>query len=383
MSKDIGEIITLAQIYLVSRHPFVSILVMNTPIIESPSEKTKTYGTNGRDIFYNREYFKSLSIGEVAFCLSHCVYHMIFGHPFRRGGRDPEIWDMAIDYVTNAALISGKVGVAPAGSLYNSKYSHDMTAEAVYEDLIKSKTPTMPSLDDHNFGDGGGNSDIEMQLSDDELEAAFNDFRQIISSALAASPDSVDPHIRDLINDLNDPKIAWREFLDSFIRSSIKSGYTYKKMNKRSYGDIILPARGQSEKVKLAFCVDTSGSMGDEMLNDLKSEIVGFTEQFQDFEIDLWCFDTEVHNHQTFTPANIDDLINYEMEGGGGTTFACNWEYMKENDIQPDRLVMMTDGGDFDDHGYMYRDYCDVLFIVHSYPSHDYQPGHGTVCYYD
>lgn len=381
MSNDIDEAIGLSKINLITRHPFISILALQTPIIETSSEKIPAFGTNGRDIFYNREYFKSITVPEITFCLSHCIYHMIFGHPFRRGGRDPKIWDMAIDYVVNSALIAGKVGTMPKGMLYDSKYTHHMTADEVYDDLIKNKTPEMPSIDSHGFGESDGSTEIE--LSDGELEAAFDKFRQAMAGAFAASPDDVDPYIRSMIQELNDPKINWREYLDSFVRSSIKSGLTYKKMNRRSTDEFIFPALGEAEKVELVFAIDTSGSMGDEMLNDLKSEIIGFTEQFDDFEIHIWCFDTAVHNHQTFNVNNIEELKSYDMQGGGGTQFSCNWEYMKEIELQPDRFVMMTDGGDWDDHGKQYEDYTNTLFIVHSMPSRNYQPGHGSVCYYD
>ena len=52
----------------------------------------------------------------------------------------------------------------------------------------------------------------------------------------------------------------------------------------------------------------------------------------------------------------------YEPVGGGGTDFACNWEYMKEHDLQPRKFIMMTDGypcGSWGD-----PDYVDTLFIV-------------------
>ena len=47
--------------------------------------------------------------------------------------------------------------------------------------------------------------------------------------------------------------------------------------------------------------------------------------------------------------------------GGGGTDFDCNFVYMKDNDIQPKKFIMFTDGyrdswGD--------ADYCETVFVI-------------------
>ena len=73
------------------------------------------------------------------------------------------------------------------------------------------------------------------------------------------------------------------------------------------------------------------------------------------------------YNMQEFTQDNLDDFMNYEAQGGGGTDFMCNWEYMKENDICPEQFVMFTDGypcGEWGD-----PDYCDTVFIIHDNPN--------------
>jgi predicted metal-dependent peptidase len=55
--------------------------------------------------------------------------------------------------------------------------------------------------------------------------------------------------------------------------------------------------------------------------------------------------------------------MSYDVKGGGGTDFDANWEFMKENDIQPKKFIMFTDGypcGSWGD-----EDYCDTLFVIH------------------
>ena len=60
---------------------------------------------------------------------------------------------------------------------------------------------------------------------------------------------------------------------------------------------------------------------------------------------------------------NIDELEEYPIQGGGGTDFDANWRFMKENEIQPERFIMFTDGYPWDSWGD--ENYCDTLFIVH------------------
>jgi len=104
-------------------------------------------------------------------------------------------------------------------------------------------------------------------------------------------------------------------------------------------------------------------------------------EQFVDFELDVWCFDTRVYNHAKFTPDTIDEIDDYEIKGGGGTDFMCNWQYMKENDIQPERFIMMTDGypcGSWGD-----ENWCDTLFLIHGDPHRKLVSPFGMTAWYE
>ena len=56
-------------------------------------------------------------------------------------------------------------------------------------------------------------------------------------------------------------------------------------------------------------------------------------DQYKDFRIHLWSFDTAVFNPKVFTPDNADELLDYELGSGGGTECECNWYYMKEQGI--------------------------------------------------
>ena len=112
------------------------------------------------------------------------------------------------------------------------------------------------------------------------------------------------------------------------------------------------------------FCfIDSSGSMMDEMLRDLCSEVKGIMEQYTNFKLRLCFFDTDTYTIHEFDSTNIEDIHDIEVEGGGGTEFDCMFDRLKEEDIVPQKLIVFTDGYPWGSWGD--EDYCDTLFIVH------------------
>jgi hypothetical protein len=102
-------------------------------------------------------------------------------------------------------------------------------------------------------------------------------------------------------------------------------------------------------------------------------------QEYQDFKIKLWCFDTSIYNEADFDGYTMDEFDHYQPIGGGGTDFEVNWEYMKDRDIVPKKFIMFTDMypcGSWGD-----ADYCDTVFIGHGTTS--IVPPFGEYAYYD
>jgi predicted metal-dependent peptidase len=134
-------------------------------------------------------------------------------------------------------------------------------------------------------------------------------------------------------------------------------------------------------RVEAAIAIDNSGSMSDEMIRDLLTEVKGMMDQFTDYKLRVWTFDTNVYNEQVFTPENINDIESYEVFGGGGTEFMCNWRYMLENDISPEKLIVMTDGYN-NSPEWGIENYCDTVFLIHGNPQQNIVAPFGLTCYY-
>jgi predicted metal-dependent peptidase len=152
------------------------------------------------------------------------------------------------------------------------------------------------------------------------------------------------------------------------------------KPSRRSWHlDAILPGQNNADMIDICVAVDLSGSISDKQCKEFFAEIYGIMQLFSEsFKIHVFTFDTAVYNPQIFTQDNIDEILTYEPQGGGGTNFMCVWDFMKENDIEPKKLVFFTDMypcGEWGD-----PDYCDTLWIAHGTTT--IEAPFGTTAYY-
>lgn len=294
------------------------------------------------------------------------THNCVYDHMDRRGSRHPKRWNAAADYVINYELHEHNIGKLPdpktsgVQACFDAKYK-GMFAEEVYEALSKDPNQQYPEFDIHlEPGDGKGD-----EMSEEERRTLGDEIRNaVMQAAKSAGAGGTPAGVRRMLKDLTDPQMDWREILNMKLQSMVKADFTWDRCSRKMQAaGIFLPATKNDFKVKAAVSIDCSGSMADEMLRDLLTETKGIMQQFMDFELDVWCFDTKVYGHEKFTPDNLDDIDTYEIKGGGGTSFECNWTFMKEKGIEPERFIMMTDG--YPNGGWGDENYCDTLFLIH------------------
>jgi predicted metal-dependent peptidase len=97
-------------------------------------------------------------------------------------------------------------------------------------------------------------------------------------------------------------------------------------------------------------------------------------DSFAGYKIKVISWDTRVSNPQDYTSENLEDITEYVPGGGGGTDPACIFDWLKNEGIVPDRLVVFTDGCFFGGDGP--KDYCDVAWIIKGNP--EFTASHGT-----
>jgi predicted metal-dependent peptidase len=375
--------LTTARVGLLLKAPFFGNMATRMRLVDA-SDWCPTAATNGRDFYYNKDFVNKLSVKKLEFLFGHEICHAVFDHFGRLGSRHPKLANIAQDYAVNQILVDERIGdkITEVDICLDSKY-RGMAWEEIYDQLFEQAEKISmedllkqlgDQLDEHlkegdDLQDGNGKGGDKEgkgrpRISKEDLQRIKDEVKQaMIQSAAAAGAGKVPGQIQRMIKDLTEPKMNWRELIRMNIQSIIRNDYSFMRPNRKGWhSGAILPGMKNDETIDVCVAIDMSGSIGDEDARVFLSEIKGIMDQYQDFSINLWCFDTDIYNPKKITHDNSEDLLSYEPMGGGGTDFEANWTWMKENDVQPKKFIMFTDGypcGSWGD-----PDYCDTIFVV-------------------
>jgi predicted metal-dependent peptidase len=380
----IVEKLTTARIGLLLKAPFFGNMATRMRLVQA-DEWCPTAATDGRNFFYNTEFVKKLNTKKLEFLFGHEICHCIFDHFGRVGSRDRQLSNIAQDYAVNQILVDERIGekITEVKICLDNKY-RGMAWEEIYDELYeKAEKISMPQLlqqlgdllDEHiNEEEGAGSGDKEGKdgkgsggkpsLTKEEAQAIRDEIKQaMVQSSAAAGAGKTPAGIQRLIKDMTEPKINWRDLVRQEIQSIIRNDYSFSRPNRKSWhSGAILPGMKEATTIDVGISIDMSGSIGMEDATVFLSEVKGIMDQYEDFKVNLWCFDTEIYNHKEISHDNSEDLLDYEPQGGGGTDFEVNWQFMRDNGIQPKKFIMFTDG--YPCGGWGEEDYCDTIFIV-------------------
>ena len=109
MSDPVVQAIVAARVSLLFNQPFFGNLATRMELIDA-TKWCKTAATDGRKLYYNREFIKSLTPDELLFLIGHEVMHCVYDHLGRKGSREHKLWNMANDYIVNYTLVKEKLG---------------------------------------------------------------------------------------------------------------------------------------------------------------------------------------------------------------------------------------------------------------------------------
>ena len=378
--------IIIARVGLLLRHPFFGNMATRLQIKEA-EEWCNTAATDGRAIYFNRKFFEPLTVKQVEFVIAHEILHNVFDHMSRREGRNARIFNIAADYCANGQIVRDKIGDhnIPGITIFHDEKYYGMGAEEIYDKIFdemdEQELDALGQLLDDHIDWGKDGKDGQPKYSKEELKQIRDEMREAtMAAAQAAGAGNTPAGVQRMIKEFTEPKMNWREILRQQIQSTIKDDYSFMRPNRKGWHmNAILPGTQFKETIDICVSIDMSGSIGDEQARDFMTEIKGIMQEYQDFKIKVWCFDTSIYNEANFDGYNIDEFDSYEPMGGGGTDFDANWEYMKENDINPKKFIMFTDGYPYGSWGD--ENYCDTVFIIHG--NDKVVPPFGEYAYYE
>ena len=323
--------------------------------------------TNGRDERYGRKFVATLKEPELNFVVLHENLHKAYRHLTtwkKLHDESHSLANAACDYVINLKLkdldpsertiampkwADGELKGKPMG-LVDERF-RGMNAKQVF-DLLKDEQKSGGS----GKGEGGEGFDYHewdgaKEMTEEEKKVLEREIDQAIRQGVMAHQKIAGTGAGELDRDLLDllePKVDWREMLREFVKSTChaKDTSSWRRVNRRflSMGTYMPSLIG--EKVgHLVVAVDTSGSVGQEELSGFLTEVRGIAEEVKPSQVDLIYWDSHVAAHEEYTEGMVGDIINStKPRGGGGTSPSCVSEYLKEKRIEPECIIVLTDG---------------------------------------
>lgn len=370
MNEEIRKKITRARSQLILHKPFWGYLATYLEPVED--ENCPTMGTDGKYLYYNPNYVNSLDMETLQGTLAHEVFHPAFGHIWRRSAREPIRFNIACDAVANAWLFTEgfklSVGVILSGCSHQElEEVKKLSAEEVYEKLKmppgggkgkgqdKQKGSTISTqggdisadgnqFDDHTVWDKKGDGEGWLEKTknmEQEWREKVSRARQIVKSQ-GKGMGNVD----EIVDELLEPKMDWRQFLRNCILSSTITDYRLYPPNKKHlHRGIYLPST-YGEEVEVVFVTDTSGSMSTEEIRDALSELKGIVDQFSSFKVWYVECDWGIQRILELTPYSYDLDEIKKVRGRGGTRFpVCEIaQSIEERGGNMTCMVYFTDG---------------------------------------
>lgn len=355
-----AQSIQAMRIRLMLDHPYLASAITRFPLHECPDPTTcSVMATDGYHILYNPEGLSRYSPLEQAFILAHEVVHCLFGHVDRRDRRDPYVWNLAIDYATNLLLLNMEME-PPADCLLDRRFQGKI-AEEIYEALLKEDRDGMKEqvktggLDIH-LAPGAIAGKLQ-PLGDAATETPSPFERTRIRKSLVKEfKDRIKQHHsgrlpwgwEEEFKQAEGGKVPWEHLLARFFSGLRRDDYRmFPSSKKHIWRGLYLPSIGRPGPSHVVAAIDTSGSMGDDELGKVLSEIDKLR-SFSQCRLTLLQCDAEIHKVEEYDEHTHANFIRHRIYGRGGTSFEPVFDWLAEQSrdpaFRPDVLFYMTDG---------------------------------------
>lgn len=322
------------------------------------SDDCPTAMTNGRDEVYGRAFVDGMTDAQLRFLVLHENFHKLYKHltTWRwMYDEDAQTANKACDYVINCKIIDENPdGFAqmPTDSdgkklgLFDPKYRYMDSAE-VYADIRKNG--------DNNDGQGDGNGDDmdshdwdgAKELTEEEKRELARDIDEAVRQGALMAGKTGSGGLRDAA-ELLQPQVNWRDALREFVTTTCAGNdfSTWKRPNRRFIGaGIYMPSALSETADELVIAVDTSYSIGQRQISVFLSEIKLLSETVKPRKVRLLYWDTVVSREEVYEGEEVTGISDStKPTGGGGTNVICVERYLKENNINPTAIIVLTDG---------------------------------------
>ena len=326
------------------------------------ADNVPTAYTDGVNKKYGRKFLESIADeSKVRGLILHENLHVALkqvAHGRSMFNDNPKLANLAADFVVNDVIVNitatlpnsrERLVELPDGGFYDPMF-HDWSMRQVFNYLKKNckdknsekdgevevngKTYDLSNGDEHDFPTEGDTKDIN-----DKVDRALRE-----GGMLAGRMGGNMPRV---ISDLLTPKVDWREALREFVSSAMKGKdeFTWRRMNKRHLAnDVYLPSMENETIGEIIVAIDTSGSIGSHEITEFATELASICDVVSPERVRVLWWDTKVHGEQIFDGQYNDIASLLKPRGGGGTRASCVNEYINQEKLTAECVLMFTDG---------------------------------------
>lgn len=341
LTADIEKILSASVLRVRMRCPFFATLALFTHFHTTHTHPTAA--TDGKNIYFNPEFVRSLSSPQVDGVLLHEVLHAALLHGVRRGTREPLLWNIAADIVVNGAIAEQQCFELPEGTIRDPELEH-LSVEEVYEILL-------PHAERYVLDEGACDL-LDMppgdSLSESSRQVLETYWRNAVQRAIAIARASqqqgnIPAGLWRELGSLTQAQLDWRSYLWRYL---VKTPNDFTGFDRRFIGRGLYLEALEGETVQVFVAVDTSGSICDAQMQLFLSEVRGILQSYPHLKCELYYADAEAYG-----PYSLEGETTIPQPvGGGGTSFIPFFEKVNAQlDWHSTQIcVYLTDGyGDF------------------------------------
>lgn len=386
-----------AAVRLMLKFPYWSELYYTMTVYED--RNCPTLSTDGRNMWVNPEFWKTLTLSLKISALAHEVGHKMLLHCSRRGARDPLLWNMAADYVVNGILSENGFELG-RDWLYDDQY-RGWAVEAVYSDL-EAKAVKQPQPSQSNYGQqqpqGGGNGQQQAQGNSqgeqgegkgseggaggsqqgsgqgnsvtyqvpgvpESWKDKYRDIRDV-----EGSKETIDKYEKEVMeavekaimtarahgtapagmegfdNLMKPSKEAWYNHLHRYMQSLSLSEYNWARVNRRHLvqHSLFTPDHYSESLEHVVFAIDCSGSVFDAASQaNFAGHVNAILAEAKPKHTHVMYFDSRVTRHDELEYGALE--FSTRPKGGGGTDFRPVFQMIEDEGIVPEIVIFLTD----------------------------------------
>ena len=137
-------------------HPFLFALAAPKPhylrdSLSSSKGDFTTAATDGKVFFWHPDFLNKLTPFEISIVMMHEGYHVLFDHCRRGIGRNPRIWNWAVDYVVNSVIEEDHETQGRKGDLWFGNLGTPLPLQTLLDNLDGKSSGKLPVCEDGNM----------------------------------------------------------------------------------------------------------------------------------------------------------------------------------------------------------------------------------------